>query len=311
MRATSTTTNRSGFFVSTFRLSSYSKGKGASYVHIINTKKWLKNYIEALGNRSLFSSSKQLQNDHVAIHLQEFFPGVNPYDILNYLHSHGFSKTTNSDELKKYVTFIEKNKIERFVATQLKRLQNEWKGPDVKVLLLPIDSENRELLKELGNKSGIGFKDKIVIFLNEKVTKKGLKAVITHEYHHVCRLKACKKEMEDFTLLDSLLIEGLAELAVEEYVGPMQLATWCGKYQQEELDHYWHEIMKPNLTIVGKENHHTLLYGEVSGLPKWIGYSIGYAIVKSIVSKHKHLKTKRLLPIPSEKLLDISSYDRK
>ncbi|OZM58251.1 hypothetical protein CIB95_01375 [Lottiidibacillus patelloidae] len=280
-------------------------------MNIVNTKKWLKDLDNSLENRSIFTSGKTLLHDKLIVPLTDYFPGVNSYEILEYLQSHGLFQTKDSNQISNFITFLTQKKVEKVVAAQLKKLKKEWNGPSVNVFLLPIDEGNTDLLKELGWKCGLGFSDKTFIFLSAKVSLKGLLAVITHEYHHVCRLKHSKKDLPDFSLLDSLLIEGLAEFAVEEYVGAKHLAPWCNRYNKKVLKRFWESTMKNNLNLIGKKNHHSFLYGNESKLPKWIGYSIGYDIVKSIIKQNTHYKTADLLNKKSEELLSLSTYKMK
>ena len=52
------------------------------------------------------------------------------------------------------------------------------------------------------------------LFLTPSLAEKELEALIVHEYHHICRLKILAKPYHEFTLLDSILMEGFAEYAV-------------------------------------------------------------------------------------------------
>jgi uncharacterized protein YjaZ len=282
--------------------------EGAIIMNIVRTKKMLNNLAESLESRSIFTSSKALQHDHLIVPLKDYFPGVNSHEIHSYLQSHGLFQKIEGSKISNFLSFLDQKKVEKIVAAQLRKLKKEWQGPSVDVFLLPVDEENTDFIKELGWKCGIGFPDKIFIFLSEKVTLKGLLAVITHEYHHVCRLKQCKRDLKEFSLLDSLLIEGLAECAVEEYVGKKHLGPWCNRYNEEMLNEYWENVMIPNIGLKGKNNHHPFLYGTGSAMPKWMGYSIGYDIVKTIIRKNKQIKTKNLIDKNSENLLSLSDY---
>jgi uncharacterized protein YjaZ len=275
---------------------------------IIQSKKWLGEFMESLKGRNFFTSKQSLQHKYIAKPLSNYFPHVNPNEILDYLHVHGLFYGNEEKEVEKFLSYINENKIEKFILKELKKLQKEWGGPNCNIFLFPITNGNKSLVSQLGGKSGIGFSDKIILFFNDSVSKKGLKALATHEYHHVCRIKKSKKELKNFTLLDSLLIEGLAEVAVEEYVGEDYLAAWVNIYDEKKLQHYWEKVMRPNLNIVGKQYHHQFLYGEEGNLPKWIGYSIGYHIIKSILKKNSTWRTMDLLNKKSEELLAKSSF---
>ena len=73
--------------------------------------------------------------------------------------------------------------------------------------------------REFNGRAGVAFTDKLFVFMTSHTSDEEMLAVLTHEYHHVCRLKAINQSDETITLLDAMMMEGLAERAVEEYCG--------------------------------------------------------------------------------------------
>lgn len=68
---------------------------------------------------------------------------------------------------------------------------------------------------------------------------------MTHEYHHVCRLGHLTKEEKDVTLLDTIIMEGLAEYAVYERFGRSQTAEWTTWYTPEQLQALYEKRLRP------------------------------------------------------------------
>ncbi len=64
------------------------------------------------------------------------------------------------------------------------------------------------------------------LFLTPLEDEKELEALIIHEYHHVCRMNKITKPIQEYTLLDSMVMEGLAEYTVENYCGKNYNAKW-------------------------------------------------------------------------------------
>ena len=58
--------------------------------------------------------------------------------------------------------------------------------------------------------------------------------MLIHEYHHVCRLHHLKKDQKEYTLLDTMIMEGLAERTVGKYLGTKYLANWTKLYQEDK-----------------------------------------------------------------------------
>lgn len=151
----------------------------------------------------------------------------------------------------------------------LRQLQREWNGPSIPVFILPAQNK----------KSGLAFKDKLFIFLPPNCRTEEIRAVITHEYHHVCRLSKSLKQEKDFSLLDVMIMEGLAEHAVREKVGAGWLADWTQLYSDSVLQYWWNTVFLPNRdTPAHSPKFSQLLYG-TEHFRKLGGYAAGYYAV--------------------------------
>lgn len=153
-----------------------------------------------------------------------------------------------------------------------------WDGPDIPVYIFP----KRRFMNEIDpDKSGISFKDKMFLFLHDVKQKKELEALIVHEYHHVCRLNRISKPMHDYSLLDSMVIEGLAEFAVTKYCGENYNAKWTSAYPKEELSYYWEKYAAEHLTVTRTSPLHDRLLFGLGRYPSMLGYALGYYLVMS------------------------------
>ena len=56
----------------------------------------------------------------------------------------------------------------------------------------------------------------IFLFVCGRNSLEELKALLAHEYHHICRLHQIETKETEYTLLDTMIMEGLAEQAVTE-----------------------------------------------------------------------------------------------
>ena len=107
-----------------------------------------------------------------------------------------------------------------------------------------------------------------------------LKSLFVHEYHHACRLNAVQKPIDSFTLLDSLIMEGLAEHAVRDECGKEYAAKWNQFYDERRLVKAWHDIYRHYLHLKKTDPlHDRLLYGSHAG--PLTGYQIGYYLINS------------------------------
>ncbi|TMW72913.1 DUF2268 domain-containing protein [Alteribacter natronophilus] len=187
------------------------------------------------------------------------------------------------------------------------RFKKYWKGPDIPVYLLPIDMENEELLKRLNRKNGVTFPECIVLFVDETLPLPAMKALLTHEYNHACRLMAQNNDEASVTLLESMVMEGLAEAAVKKALGEKELAPWTGLHSKEKCMEWWDNVLRRERRIKNRRHHDHFMYGG-DGLPPMIGYAAGYHLVGDYI-KHTPEHTGRArLKVPAEKILQESGW---
>ncbi|EMI10168.1 DUF2268 domain-containing protein [Anoxybacillus gonensis] len=216
-------------------------------------------------------------------------------DVQRHLFAHGMARRNQHDTMKQ---LAQKN-VWAFVAKKFTELQKEWDGPDVPVFIFPADATNRSLQHEFGGKSGVAFRDQLFLFLLPHVSNEHIYALLIHEYNHVCRLHADPKDERDYTLLDRIVMEGLAEHAVKERLGSEYVATWTTYYTEEQLKQWMKKWMIPNLsTRPDDARYRALLYGSAF-YPRMLGYAVGYEVVKRALEKKTMME---LLSMKSEEI---------
>ncbi|HHY71814.1 MAG TPA: DUF2268 domain-containing protein [Bacillus bacterium] len=225
--------------------------------------------------------------------LTEFFAGVSAPEIYDYLTVHGMYRPYRRG--MEQVEVIRKNKVWEIAEKEQRLLRKLWGGPNVPIFIFPADSRNRKIKQEFNGKSGLAFKDKLFLFVSEQTSENELKALLTHEYNHVCRLCKFSKKEADYVLLDTIILEGLAENAVRERFGTQYQAGYTSYYSNDELEKMWQRLILPNRNIRNvQRQHHELLYGMRLSYPKMLGYCVGYYLVKKYVDE-KGIGSKDLL----------------
>lgn len=181
----------------------------------------------------------------------------------------------------------------QIIQQQLEQLIVAWDGPDVPIAILPIQHGFE--------KNGVAYPHGICLFVSAKLELEELHALFIHEYHHICRRRFIS---EPPTLLDSILMEGLAEHAVESLLGEHALNSWTKRYSLAEAPYYWNTHFIQELYLRGLHKHKAFLLGDVAlNLPPWIGYCLGYRIVEAFQEKMGPYDVKQLLSMPAEDLL--------
>ncbi|MFT4412513.1 DUF2268 domain-containing protein [Fredinandcohnia humi] len=234
--------------------------------------------------------------------LISYFPkGTSEREIYHHLHLHGMYQPL--EHVRESPLDSLPVNIWDHVNREYKKLQKEWNGPDVPIFLFPSDETNRRISREFNGKSGLAFHNKLFLFFVRQNTKEEIKAVLTHEYNHVCRLSKYKNKEADYTLLDTIILEGMAENAVRERCGDRSLARWTSYYSENQLEGILTKIIQPNFSLNRTEKkHNDLLYGK-GFYPKMAGYCTGYYLVKNYLEAN-NLKSNQVLEIGSEKFIE-------
>lgn len=245
---------------------------------VINTDKWLLK----LYDRPIEMCKK----------LEACFEGAAAAEIYEYLNMNGMYDP--SGDGKKVIKTLQKNRVWEVVQSEEQKLQKEWDGPNIPIFIFPSDSANPDFYREFNGKSGLAFQDKLFLFIAGHNSEREIKSLFTHEYNHVCRLSKFPKHEDDYVLLDTIILEGIAENAVRERLGEEFISKWTKNYSDEELDTLWRTIVQPNQNMLKSHyKHHELLYG-LGHYPKMLGYCVGYYLVKQFL-KDKKLTSKDLL----------------
>jgi uncharacterized protein YjaZ len=233
--------------------------------------------------------------------MRESFGGDSSKRIYQYLLEFGMYRPNHRTQ-QTFMELKEQKAWERLEKLFLK-YKNKWQGPDVPVYLFPKNIGGIFSTKTQDTqKSGVSFEDKVFLFISPLEDEKELEALFVHEYHHVCRLNKQKKKVKDYTLLDSVVLEGLAENAVFEQCGEKYLAKWCTQYSSKELSKIWNQVFKEQLECKKTSRlHDDLLFG-LKKYPPMIGYALGYKIV-TLFKEKNILSTEESFILPSKKFV--------
>ncbi|MCM3725665.1 DUF2268 domain-containing protein [Neobacillus cucumis] len=232
--------------------------------------------------------------------LLPYFKGQTEREIYRELMHFGMYQPSRSTKKNQLEMLKQQSwdKVEKIFA----KYKNRWSGPDIPIFLFPIAQAGGFFKKEEKGKAGVSFPDKMFLFLSNYDNPKDVEALFVHEYHHVCRMRLLDKNIGDYTLLDSLIIEGLAEYTVLKYCGSEYLAAWCGMYSEKEIKKFWNRYLKNQLGINKKERvHDELLYGG-GRVPRLLGYAAGFYLIENYYKK-SHYSTKLSFTTPAESYL--------
>lgn len=187
------------------------------------------------------------------------------------------------------------------------KYKRKWEGPDIPIFIFPMNESNARLMKEGKGKSGVSFSDKLFLFLTPIDDLKQLEALFVHEYHHVCRMNGLKRNPAEYTLLDSIILEGLAEHAVAENCGDKFTGEWSRRYSTEYLGEFWKNDLLEKLSIKRNDRQHDQILFGLGSRPQLLGYAIGYEIIKQY-KQYENFTEKASFSIPSEDFIKLIKF---
>ncbi|OMP66354.1 DUF2268 domain-containing protein [Domibacillus epiphyticus] len=273
-----------------------------------NTVEWLYHFVKVCKERPL-KDPYFIQCDVLCCPLKGLFPNTSVEEIHYHLLTHGLFEPSDWLHMEKVVQRMEENNIWELVSQEFKRLKNIWNGPETSIFIFPIKDSYLATNYNMIKKNGVAFKRAIFLFLSPDLEKEEVKAVLAHEYNHVCRLAYLNLDVKDISLKDALIIEGLGEFAVKDLYGEKWLSRWTKLYSYEKTLKIWSNHFISSLNIKGNEKYDVFLYGKGNNqLPNWIGYQIGFQIIESYHSVYGPFKNNELYIIPSQELIEGSKF---
>ncbi|WP_172373312.1 DUF2268 domain-containing protein [Sporosarcina jiandibaonis] len=275
---------------------------------VIQTQKWLYKFLCACAEKSS-ESPYALQCEMLCAPIVEPFPEIKPEELQYELLNHGLFDPDKWADIRNQVEILEKQSIWKIVGQEYQLLKTLWKGPEVAIYIYPLNNVILNKKEQAPTKNGVAYKGALFLFLSGGLRVEEIKALLAHEYNHVCRLNYLGLESKKIPLKDSLIIEGFGEFAIKELYGEKWLAPWTDLYSFKDSIRIWTKYFIPKLNLLGTDNHQVFLYGKArSPFPKWIGYHIGYQIVNSFQMNNGPFNKYELYQKTSDELIAGSKF---
>ena len=135
----------------------------------------------------------------------------------------------------------------------------------------------RDKMDGVSGYSSKGYAIFLSINSEAKLWKKFIGGTVAHEYNHAVRFQKINHWTKR-TLLNSLVLEGLAQCFEEEVTG--NLRPWSKAITTKQANLIWTSL-KRKLNVDSRDLEDSVFFGKGSKkFPMWAGYTIGYLIVK-------------------------------
>lgn len=145
------------------------------------------------------------------------------------------------------------------------------------------------------------------VFLADNFEIDDLERTIAHELNHTIYYYHHFDSFGSYTLLDQMVIEGLAEHFVEEVLD-VSPAPWSKALTDDMAQSIFGEI-EEQLHSTDEELHLSVMYGD-ERFAKWSGYSLGYKIVAGYRKQRPSVTWEDLMRIDSIEILKKSKFKK-
>ncbi|GAB2568631.1 DUF2268 domain-containing putative Zn-dependent protease [Gracilibacillus alcaliphilus] len=266
-------------------------------MRIHSTNKWLMEWMDQ--RKKDKQDDILLQQRIICERLVPYFTSGDAAAIQQHLLNHGmFAPHTETDQIVEWL----KQPFHQKVQKALVKCQQMWSGPDTDVFILPSNEEAKEFKQWYNSNAGLSYPDKLLLFLQKEASNGEILALIIHEYSHICRLNHFSKKESEYTVLDAVILEGIAEWLVRKYLGETYGNKRLTVLSDNEFQRLWQKWISPTQELTRDHpQHNIIMYGR-RGTPKNIGYVIGFHLIHRFMEE-KTLSTGELIQIANQDIL--------
>ncbi|ASK64474.1 hypothetical protein CFK37_18645 [Virgibacillus phasianinus] len=221
-----------------------------------------------------------------------------------------FNINRKIDPLEHQLKQMHKLQLESFIKNELESLQKNFPtNYQITFELFVLDEDDDFVKDKLSGVSAFTDWDGkmcFVVYPDEKV-RLALKSVITHEFNHHWRISKLAMKEGNETLLDRMILEGLAEHFVKHVLGESFQGPYKDALTEQEAKTLWNQTYHIHAFEKGGITDPFLFGDSEQGLPFWGGYSIGYYLVKWYLEKNRSISFEELMLLPSEEFIEYCS----
>lgn len=218
-----------------------------------------------------------------------------------------FTPPENKESLEKTLSYLAEN--QDFMLDTIKNgIQDSvdmLPGGDKEIHVFPMNPDNLFGRGTVDDLSGFTWnEDFMLIMVGRNFSAEELSHLIAHEYHHTVYNETNET---DFTLLESSVVEGKAEVFAEMIypdVHGRSTEPLRGRYKKDAV-----EIFLNHLDSTDPVVHGDFYFGYPSeGIPELAMYRIGYQIVKGYIKENPDATLEEWTDISSEEIFKESSF---
>ena len=196
----------------------------------------------------------------------------------------------------KSLSIQHKNLIRREIKNSVIRCYKKLSFPikPIYIFIFPWFSNDRDKILLGGINAVAPYVTTLHLFVNpSSFSKESLRETIAHELNHL--VFYYYHEASDYSILENMIIEGLAENFREQVFGGKS-APWSIAFSRIEAQKKF-KLLKSVLSSKNKRLYKEIFFGSKK-YKRWTGYSVGYWIVRDFLSKNPSIAWRDIMKLP-------------
>jgi uncharacterized protein YjaZ len=278
-------------------------GQAPPDVNVLLVYEGMANYLSAL-DANPTANRKDLWQIHVTTPYWK--PCAEGGEFADYAPSLA-TPPANTEALRSAINTIRASSLEKVVRSAIEKSASLLPTSSTTVCLLAADSSQRDLVDMHGISGFTAGAGKIWLsILPVGDWKDWITYGVAHEYHHSVwtRRQAQRQPINDMT--DYLVFEGRAD-SFARLVEPQRRAPWTEALTSRQEREAWRTIRR-HLSASSAQLLQGLMFGGTEGVPRWGGYTIGFAIVQDYLTSHSDLTVSQWTDLGAAGIVRESPY---
>lgn len=213
-----------------------------------------------------------------------------------------------NNQIDKYqsISIKQESSIKKQILSAVKKCQKILPHPDLPIFIFIYpwfpSSTDRILFEGI---TALSTYYTMHIFIDPRsFTKASLQKTIAHEWNHLVFYRYHLEQ--NYTLLNHIVMEGLAEIFREEIMGG-KTAPWSLALNERETQKQF-KLLRSKLTKRGMKIYKDVFFGNEK-YKRWTGYSIGYRFTKEFREKNQKLSWLEIIKSQPENILELKKIE--
>jgi uncharacterized protein YjaZ len=233
---------------------------------------------------------------------------------ISYLVDYVWQQEAKVEDLKRISEKLNESRIEKRILILSKKCNKVLPTSELNAFIFPF-AKTRKSVKVINDLCGVTAytpwqKNFLLQIHPQKEWIKYLDMTIVHEFNHSVRMQYFTTKNKEWTILDCIVLEGLADNFVRQITG--FIPTWARPFPkniEQKIFKQIEEKIHQKVTYYDFHEKIGIMFGNKE-FPQWSGYRIGYSIVNNFLLENSKTTFQELIKLDANEILERSCYVR-